>query len=210
MAPSRAEQLVERLRNMQAAAPDIEASAIVSVDGLIMASALQQGVEEDRVSAMSAAMLSLGERISGELGRGGLEQVYIKGDKGSIILTAIGEEAVLTAMSRQEGKLGMIAVGSGRRASGAPDTPTTEEAGVPNSAYNFYVGMAGPSRVPRDIVAKLHAEVAKAVNSPEMKDRFATLSVDAQVLTPEQFDVQLRDEVASNAALVKAAGIKVQ
>jgi hypothetical protein len=108
MAPSRAEQLVERLRTMQAAAPDIEASAIVSVDGLIMASALQQGVEEDRVSAMSAAMLSLGERISGELGRGGLEQVYIKGDKGAIVLTAIGEEAVLTAMARQEAKLGMV------------------------------------------------------------------------------------------------------
>jgi predicted regulator of Ras-like GTPase activity (Roadblock/LC7/MglB family) len=100
--------MVERLRNMQAAAPDIEASAVVSVDGLIMASALQQGVEEDRVSAMSAAMLSLGERISGELGRGGLEQVYIKGNKGAIVLTAIGEEAVLTAMSRQDGKLGMI------------------------------------------------------------------------------------------------------
>ncbi|HNK62746.1 MAG TPA: roadblock/LC7 domain-containing protein [Anaerolineales bacterium] len=108
MAPSRAEQLVERLRNMQAAAPDIEASAIVSVDGLIMASALQQGVEEDRVSAMSAAMLSLGERISGELGRGVLEQVYIKGDKGAIVLTAIGEEAVLTAMARQDAKLGMV------------------------------------------------------------------------------------------------------
>ena len=105
---SRAEQIVERLRNMQAAAPDIEASAVVSVDGLIMASALQQGVEEDRVSAMSAAMLSIGERISGELGRGVLEQVYIKGDKGAIILTAIGEEAVLTAMARQEAKLGMI------------------------------------------------------------------------------------------------------
>ena len=105
---SRAEQIVERLRNMQAAAPDIESSAVVSVDGLIMASALQQGVEEDRVSAMSAAMLSLGERISGELGRGALEQVYIKGDKGAIVLTAIGEEAVLTAMARQEAKLGMI------------------------------------------------------------------------------------------------------
>jgi predicted regulator of Ras-like GTPase activity (Roadblock/LC7/MglB family) len=56
MMKSRADQMVERLRTMQAAAPDIEASAIVSVDGLIMASALQQGVEEDRVSAMSAAM----------------------------------------------------------------------------------------------------------------------------------------------------------
>lgn len=108
MTKNRAEQMVERLRNMQAAAPDIEASAVVSVDGLIMASALQQGVEEDRVSAMSAAMLSLGERISNELGRKGLEQVYIKGSKGSIVLTSIGEEAVLTALARQNAKLGMI------------------------------------------------------------------------------------------------------
>jgi uncharacterized protein len=108
MPKSRAEQMVERLRSMQAAAPDIEASAIVSVDGLIMASALQQGVEEDRVSAMSAAMLSLGERISSELGRGVLEQVYIKGDNGSILLTSVGAEAVLTALARQDAKLGLI------------------------------------------------------------------------------------------------------
>ena len=108
MSKNRADQMVERLRNMQAAAPDIEASAVVSVDGLIMASALQQGVEEDRVSAMSAAMLSLGERISNELGRKGLEQVYIKGDKGAIVLTSIGAEAVLTALARQDAKLGMI------------------------------------------------------------------------------------------------------
>jgi predicted regulator of Ras-like GTPase activity (Roadblock/LC7/MglB family) len=108
MSKNRAELMVERLRNMQAAAPDIEASAVVSVDGLIMASALQQGVEEDRVSAMSAAMLSLGERISNELGRKGLEQVYIKGSKGAIVLTSIGEEAVLTALARQDAKLGMI------------------------------------------------------------------------------------------------------
>ena len=77
MSKTRSEQIVNRLRSMQAAAPDIEASAIVSVDGLIMASALPAEVEEDRVSAMSAAMLSLGERIASELGRGGLEQVYI-------------------------------------------------------------------------------------------------------------------------------------
>ena len=108
MSKSRSDQMVERLRSMQAAAPDIEASAIVSVDGLIMASALQQGVEEDRVSAMSAAMLSLGERISGELGRGTLEQVYIKGNAGAIVLTSVGSEAVLTVLARQDAKLGMI------------------------------------------------------------------------------------------------------
>jgi len=93
---------------MQASTPDVEASAIVSVDGLIMASALPTTVEEDRVSAMSAAMLSLGERIASELGRGLLEQVYIRGDNGYVILTAVGEEAVLTVLARKEAKLGLI------------------------------------------------------------------------------------------------------
>lgn len=108
MTKPRNEQMVDRLRDMQAASPDIEASAVVSVDGLIIASALPESAEEDRVSAMSAAMLSLGERISGELGRGNLEQVYIRGDDGYVILAAIGEEAVLTALARQEAKLGLV------------------------------------------------------------------------------------------------------
>jgi predicted regulator of Ras-like GTPase activity (Roadblock/LC7/MglB family) len=93
---------------MQAASPEIEASAVVSVDGLIMASALPTDVEEDRVSAMSAAMLSLGERIATELGRGLLDQVYIRGDQGYVILTSVGEEAVLTALAREGAKLGII------------------------------------------------------------------------------------------------------
>src|SRR5690606_10174370 len=68
MAKSRSELMVDRLRELQSGAPDITASAVVSVDGLIMASALPSDAEEDRVSAMSAAMLSLGERIASELG----------------------------------------------------------------------------------------------------------------------------------------------
>ena len=100
--------LVDRLRDLQASTPDIEASAIVSVDGLIMASALPASVEEDRVSAMSAAMLSLGERIASELGRGVLNQVYIKGSDGYVILMSVGEEAVLTVLARKEAKLGLI------------------------------------------------------------------------------------------------------
>ena len=108
MAQSRTKQMVDRLREMQVSSPDIEASAIVSVDGLSIASALPQEIEEDRVSAMSAAMLSLGERIASELGRGGLEQVYIKGEKGFVVLMAIGEEAVLTALASEKAKLGLI------------------------------------------------------------------------------------------------------
>ena len=108
MAKSRTEQMVARLRDLQAGTADIEASAIVSVDGLIMASALPSDVEEDRVSAMSAAMISLGERIAGELKRGTLDQVYIRGNNGYVILMSVGEEAVLTAMARNNAKLGLI------------------------------------------------------------------------------------------------------
>lgn len=105
---SRTEQIMARLRDLRVSTPDIEASAVVSVDGLIMASDLPGDVEEDRVSAMSAAMLSLGERIAGELGRGALDQVYIRGDNGYVILMSVGEEAVLTALARKDAKLGLV------------------------------------------------------------------------------------------------------
>lgn len=108
MTRSRTQKMVDRLRDLQASSPDVEGSAIVSVDGLSIASALHYEIEEDRVSAMSAAMLSLGERIASELGRGILEQVYIRGENGYVLLMAVGEEAVLTVMARKEAKLGLI------------------------------------------------------------------------------------------------------
>ncbi len=105
---SRTDRLVRRLQELQMNTPDVEASAIVSVDGLTIASFLPAGVEEDRVSAMSAAMLSLGERIASELGRGLLDEVYVKGEKGYVVLRAVGEEAVLTVLARQQTKLGLL------------------------------------------------------------------------------------------------------
>lgn len=108
MAKSRTEQLIARLRDLQATSGDVEAAALVSVDGLSIASSLPVGTEEDRVSAMSAAMLSLGERISTELGRGTLEQVFVRGVSGSVVLTAVGEEAVLTVLARKDARLGLI------------------------------------------------------------------------------------------------------
>jgi len=107
MTKSRTEMMVVRLRELQQT-EGVEASAVVSVDGLIMASALPAGIEEDRVSAMSAAMISLGERIASELGRGILEQVFIKGEEGLVLLMAVGEEAVLTTLAREDAKLGLI------------------------------------------------------------------------------------------------------
>jgi len=100
--------MIDCLKDLQVSTPDIEASAVVSVDGLIMASSLPAGVEEDRVSAMSAAMLSLGERIATELRRGLLDQVYIRGENGYVFLMSVGEEAVLTVLARQQAKLGLL------------------------------------------------------------------------------------------------------
>jgi hypothetical protein len=105
---SRKEQLESRLRDLQSSSGDVEATAIVSVDGLSIASLMPTGTEEDRVSAMSAAMQSLGERISNELGRGLLQQLYVKGENGYVILTSIGDEAVLTVLARKEARLGLI------------------------------------------------------------------------------------------------------
>jgi uncharacterized protein len=105
---SRTELMVDRLRDMQVSSPDIEASAVVSVDGLPIATALPREVEEDRVSAMSAAMLSLGERIASELGRGSLSEVQIKGEKGFVILQSLGTEAVLTVLAREGAKMGLV------------------------------------------------------------------------------------------------------
>lgn len=111
---SRAEQMLARLRDLRVSTPDIEASAIVSVDGLVIASDLPADVEEDRVSAMSAAMISLGERIASELGRGKLDQVYVRGDNGYVVLMSVGEEAVLTSLARQDAKLGLVFLDMGR------------------------------------------------------------------------------------------------
>jgi predicted regulator of Ras-like GTPase activity (Roadblock/LC7/MglB family) len=108
LAKTRTELMVDRLRDMQVSSPDIEASAIVSVDGLPIATALPREVEEDRVSAMSAAMLSLGERIASELGRGNLSEVQIKGEKGFVILQSLGAEAVLTVLAREGAKMGLV------------------------------------------------------------------------------------------------------
>jgi tripartite-type tricarboxylate transporter receptor subunit TctC len=109
----------------------------------------------------------------------------------------------------KEGQLLALAVGSPRRASALPDVPTTAESGVPGSEFNFWIGMMAPSKTPRDIVNRLHDEVVKALATPEVKERFLKLGADAWTLKPEQFDAYIKEEIKSNAALVKAAGLQI-
>ena len=104
----RADMLTSILAELNGSSADIEASAIVSTDGLMMAALLPSNMDEDRVGAMSAALLSLGDRTAKELARGSLEQVLIKGDKGYILMTHAGEDAVLTVLAKTQAKLGLI------------------------------------------------------------------------------------------------------
>jgi predicted regulator of Ras-like GTPase activity (Roadblock/LC7/MglB family) len=105
---SRASRLDRALADLLGQAPEVEAAAVVSFDGLPMASALPATMDEDRVAAMSAALLSLGERAAEGLGRGSLNQVYIEGEHGTVFLVSADDEAVLVAVAAKGAKVGMM------------------------------------------------------------------------------------------------------
>lgn len=107
MSMTRADGLAMALDEFLRQSPDLEAAAVVSSDGLPMASALPPHVEEDRLGAMAAAMLSLGDRASESLGRGKLQQVFVEGSSGYVFLMAAGP-AVLCAITRHSAKIGLI------------------------------------------------------------------------------------------------------
>jgi len=108
----------------------------------------------------------------------------------------------------KDGKLVALAVGSSKRSQALPDLPTTLEAGVPNSDYNFWVGMFAPAKTPKETINRLYQETTKALHSGEVREKMARLGAEPMEYSPEAFNVYIRDEIASNAALVKAAGIK--
>jgi tripartite-type tricarboxylate transporter receptor subunit TctC len=103
-----------------------------------------------------------------------------------------------------------LAMGSSKRSAVLPDVPTTVEAGVPDSDYNFWVGMFVPAKTPREIVDRLNQEVAKALELKAIKDSMAKLGAEPNLMRPDEFDAYIRNEIKSNAALVKAAGIVAQ
>jgi len=110
----------------------------------------------------------------------------------------------------KDGKVLALAVGSTKRSLALPELPTTLEAGVANSDYNFWVGMFAPAKTPRDVVNRLYQETVSALHSPDVREKLARLGAEPMDYNPEQFNAYLREEIAANAALVKAAGIKTE
>ncbi|TMH38982.1 MAG: tripartite tricarboxylate transporter substrate binding protein [Betaproteobacteria bacterium] len=110
----------------------------------------------------------------------------------------------------KDGKLVALAVGSTKRSLALPELPTTLEAGVPNSDYNFWVGMFAPAKTPREVLNRLYLETAKALRAADVREKMARLGAEPMDYTPERFNAYIREEIAANAALVKAAGIKAE
>ena len=128
---SRAVRLDRAIRDLLTQTAEIEAAAVVSFDGLPMASALPPSMDEDRVAAMSAALLSLGERAAQGLGRGELSQVYIEGETGTVFLVSADNEAVLVAVAAQGAKAGMMLYEVRRAAAAVAEALRADDADAP-------------------------------------------------------------------------------
>ena len=105
---SRVENLNKVLRHLQTGSPDVEASALISDDGLMIASALPSDIDENRVAGMSATLLSLGVRAANELGRGGVNEVIVRGEHGYVVMLSAGRGVLLLTLANENAKLGMI------------------------------------------------------------------------------------------------------
>jgi tripartite-type tricarboxylate transporter receptor subunit TctC len=110
----------------------------------------------------------------------------------------------------QGGKLKALAVGTARRSSVLPDLPTTSEAGVPNSAYLFWVAMFAPAKTPRAVLERLNAEMAKVLAQQEVKERLAKLGAEPLMLSPGDLDRFVATETARAQQIVKSAGIHTE
>lgn len=112
---SRVDKIQEILRNLRSVSPDIIGSAMVSTDGFIIASLLPHEIDEELVSGMAAALLGVGERIAHELAGGAMEQTYVRGKQGYVILNAVGQDSLLIVLTTPDAKLGLVFLDIRRR-----------------------------------------------------------------------------------------------
>jgi uncharacterized protein len=171
-AANRANRLDRAIADLLAQAPEVEAAAVVSFDGLPMAAALPVTMDEDRVAAMSAALLSLGERAAEGLGRGSLSQVYIEGEHGTVFLVSADDEAVLVAVASKGAKVGMMLYEVRRAAAAVADALRAE----PASAV-----VQAPEMPVQPVPAAVTEPVPAAVVAPTV-DSFAAQAYDTNPL----------------------------
>jgi len=120
------------------------------------------------------------------------------------------DQASSTVGNVRGGKIRAIAVASSARQAALPDTPTFAEAGVRDFEIDNFTGLVGPAGMPADAVAKIHAAAVKALATPMVRERFASLGVQPVGSTPDQFAATIREDLARWSKVIKAAGIKAE
>jgi tripartite-type tricarboxylate transporter receptor subunit TctC len=125
---------------------------------------------------------------------------------GRVDFTCMGMSAALPFI--RDGRLIPLAVSSAKRSSTLPDVPTTLEAGLVDSDYNYWMGMFVPAKTPRAVIDKLYEETQKALQLPAVQDKFKPQGIEPMPMTSAEFDELIKKEVTANIALVKAAGLK--
>jgi tripartite-type tricarboxylate transporter receptor subunit TctC len=118
----------------------------------------------------------------------------------------LGISAVLPQV--REGRLLALAVSSDKRAPALPEVPTMAEIGYPGAQFDFWIGVLAPSQTPRPVVNRLHDEIARALQLPEVQERLAKLGAEPMPMRPEQFDAYMREQLTSLGGLLRAAGVK--
>ncbi len=108
MASDRIEKMNSILSDLRANIQEIEAAVLISSDAMALASDISEDADEDMIGALSASVLSMGERAARDLKRGVLEQVYIKGDSGYLLLVYCGPDALLSLLVNPDAKLGVV------------------------------------------------------------------------------------------------------
>jgi len=157
---SRSSRLDRILAELVGQVPEVEAASVVSFDGLAMASALPHGMDEDRVAAMSAALLSLGERAAEGLGRGALSQVFVEGEDGTVFLISADDEAVLVAVTAKGAKTGLMLFEVRRAAAAVADVLRVE---LP---YNEPAVEVAPPTLPSPLQVVSPSRHGDGTNSP--------------------------------------------
>ncbi len=145
-----------------------------------------------------------------------LSHVPYKGTGAALVDLAGGQvdllfdQASSTVPNVRGGKIRALAVASSSRQSALPDTPTFAEAGLRDFEIDNFTGLVGPAGMPADAVAKVHAAAVKALATPQVRERFASLGVQPVGDTPEQFGAVIREDLARWSRVIKSAGVKVE
>jgi predicted regulator of Ras-like GTPase activity (Roadblock/LC7/MglB family) len=201
----RSAQLDRVLGDLLRQAPEVEAASVVSFDGLPMASALPAAMDENRVAAMSAALLSLGERAAEGLGRGELSQVYVEGESGTVFLISAEDEAVLVAVGARGAKVGLLLYEI-RRAAHAVGAALRQEEVAASDSSPVPVPVAEPVPSPEHLSETESEPVVDASDPLGLGDLGASEAASPEETDPENSRPNHELEEADEPALAGVTG----